>query len=111
MAAARDTDIFHLATLDEWATAQAYGTVTATVATEGFVHCSTPGQLAGTIARHFAGVDRLVLLRLDAGALGESLVWEEGRPGEVFPHLYRPIAVAEVLEALPWRRGETALPT
>jgi uncharacterized protein (DUF952 family) len=103
--------IFHLATLEEWAAAQAGGAVTATVAREGFVHCSTAGQLAATIERHFPGVDQLVLLRLDAAALGEALVWEEGRPGELFPHLYRPIAVAEVLDAVPWQRGETALPT
>jgi uncharacterized protein (DUF952 family) len=111
MGPASRATIYHLATLEEWATAQAGGAVTATVAAEGFVHCSTAGQLAATIERHFAGVDRLVLLRLDASALGEALVWEEGRPGELFPHLYRPIEVAEVLEALPWQRGETALPT
>ena len=36
--------------------------------TEGFVHCSTRAQLAGTLDRHFAGAGPLVLLVLDLTA-------------------------------------------
>lgn len=99
--------IFHLATLAEWAAARATGSVAPpSLAAEGFVHCSTEAQLAGTIARHFAGVDELVLLRLDAPRLGDALRWEEGRPGETFPHVYRAISVDEVLEVVPWHRAD-----
>jgi uncharacterized protein (DUF952 family) len=97
--------IFHLATPDEWAEAQARGTVEpASLASEGFVHCSTAEQLAGTIERHFAGVPALALLRLDADSLAPDLRWEESRPGEVYPHVYRAIRVDEVLEVQPWSR-------
>jgi uncharacterized protein (DUF952 family) len=103
--------IFHLATPAEWADAQAQGAVRPpSLQSEGFVHCSTREQLAGTIARHFAGVDELVLLRLREEGLGEDLRWEESRPGERYPHLYRAIGLDEVAEAITWRAGLTDLP-
>jgi len=99
-------EIFHLATPEQWAAARACGSVAPeSLATEGFVHCSTDAQLAGTIQRHFGSVDALVLLRLLEAGLGGDLRWEESRPGEVFPHLYRAIRVDEVVEAIPWHRG------
>lgn len=98
--------IFHLATPDQWAAAQATGSVTPpSLAAEGFVHCSTDAQLDGTIQRHFAGVDELVLLRLHEAGLADALRWDESRPDEAYPHLYRAIALAEVAEVIPWRRG------
>lgn len=97
--------VFHLIDPDDWERARATGQVVpATFATEGFVHCSTHEQVAGTIARHFDGVDALHLLRLDEDALGADLRWDEVRHGERYPHLYRPIEVGEVLEVIPWRR-------
>jgi uncharacterized protein (DUF952 family) len=100
-------DVFHLATPHEWAAAQARGTVEPpSLAAEGFVHCSTGDQLDDTIARHFDGVDDLVLLRLRADGLGDALRWEESRPGEDFPHVYRAIRLDEVAEAIPWHRAD-----
>jgi uncharacterized protein (DUF952 family) len=98
--------IVHLATPDEWATAQATGSIApASLEQEGFVHCSRPEQVAGTIDRHFDGVDALVLLHLDEGSFGDDLRWEEGRPGEDFPHVYRAIGVDEVRRTEAWSRG------
>jgi uncharacterized protein (DUF952 family) len=103
--------IFHLTTPAEWATARERGSVSPpSLATEGFVHCSTADQLEGTIARHFAGVDELVLLRLHEEPLGEDLRWEESRPGERYPHLYRAIGLDEVAEVIPWRADVTDRP-
>ena len=99
--------IFHLATPDEWAAAQARGSVEPpSLAAEGFVHCSVEDQLDDTIARHFDGVDDLVLLRLHADGVADALRWEEGRPGEDFPHVYRAIRLDEVAEAIPWHRAD-----
>jgi uncharacterized protein (DUF952 family) len=100
-----EPEVFHLATPEEWAAAQATGRVApASLAAEGFVHCSTAEQLDDTIGRHFGGVDALVLLRLRRDGLGEALRWEESRPGEAFPHVYRAISLDEVAEVLPWHR-------
>jgi uncharacterized protein (DUF952 family) len=100
------TAIFHLTTPAEWAVAQEQGEVVpAGFAAEGFVHCSVGEQLASTIDRHFAGYDELVLLRLDPDAIAADVRWEEGRPGILFPHVYRPLRLADVVEAISWRRG------
>ena len=103
--------VFHLATPAEWAAAQARSSVEPdSLASEGFVHCSTTAQLAATIERHFPGVAELALLQIDVERMGESVVWEEGRPGEVFPHVYRAIELSEVLDVVVWRQGQTDLP-
>jgi len=97
--------IFHLSTPEAWLDAQRTGEVVPpSLASEGFVHCSAESQLAGTIARHFAGVDELVLLRLHPDLVAADVRWEESRPGERYPHLYRAINAADIAEVVPWRR-------
>lgn len=64
---------------------------------DGFIHFSTAEQVAETAAKHFAGVEGLVLLALDAGTLGDALRWEASRGGALFPHLYRPLRREDVL--------------
>jgi uncharacterized protein (DUF952 family) len=99
--------VFHLATPVEWAIATELGAVRpASLEAEGFIHCSTADQLDGTIERHFAGVDELCLLEIDLPAVAADLRWEESRPGEVYPHLYRALAIDEVVRLVPWRRAE-----
>jgi uncharacterized protein (DUF952 family) len=94
----RESDILHIATPAGWAEAQRTGVVApASLASEGFVHCSTRAQLATTLARHFAGVGPLVGLVLDPDAIAPDLRWEESHPGERFPHVYAPIPVTAVV--------------
>lgn len=96
------TDLLHISTPAGWAAARAAGEVAPdSLAVEGFVHCSTRDQLAGTLARHFAGAGELVVLVLDPDALGADLRWEESRPGERFPHVYGPIPVGAVVAVEP----------
>ena len=63
---------------------------------DGYIHFSTGAQVAETAARHFAGQDDLVLVRVESDGLGPALRWEESRGGELFPHLYGPLPVAAV---------------
>lgn len=65
---------------------------------EGFVHASLTDQLAGTLRLHFAGVERIVLLRLDRQRLGDALVFEPSRGGEDFPHIYRALRLDDLIE-------------
>lgn len=105
MSATTADAIFHLTDPARWAEAQTTGEVVPPgFAREGFVHCSTRDQVAGTIERHFAGTDELVLLELDQASLGAALRWEESRPGEAYPHVYRPLVLADVVRAIPWHR-------
>lgn len=94
--------IFKIFRADEWARLQAEGqTLGAPVdLADGFVHFSTADQAVETAARHFAGAQGLVLLAVDAGALGPALKWEASRGGARFPHLYAPLLLADVL----WHR-------
>ncbi len=55
---------------------------------DGFIHFSAADQWAETLARHFAGQPDLLLVAVDADALGPELKWEVSRGGALFPHLY-----------------------
>jgi uncharacterized protein (DUF952 family) len=68
---------------------------------DGFIHLSTPEQAAATRERHFAGVAGLWQVTLDAEALGPELRWEISRGGASFPHLYRALERADVVNAAP----------
>ena len=101
-----DAAIFHIATPAEWSTAELVGEIDPpSLLTEGFVHCSTEAQLPTTIERHFVGHDDLVLLRLHPEQIAGELRWEEGHPGEAFPHVYRALRLEDVAEVRRWRRG------
>lgn len=64
---------------------------------DGFVHMSTAEQVRETAAKHFAGETGLKLLALDPDRLGDDLRWEPSRGGALFPHLYRPLSVDDIL--------------
>jgi uncharacterized protein (DUF952 family) len=75
---------------------------------DGFIHFSAAHQLRETARRHFAARTDLVLLAVEADALGPELRWEKSRGGDLFPHLYQALDVNKVhsVAPLPWR--ETA---
>ena len=61
------------------------------------MHFSTAEQARETAAKHFAGEDGLVLLAVEAEALGDALKWEVSRGGARFPHLYAPLRLSDVV--------------
>lgn len=72
-------------------------------AADGFIHFSTEAQTRETAARHFAGQDALLLVAVEAEALGPALRFEPSRGGDLFPHLYGdlPLSAVRSVEALP----------
>jgi uncharacterized protein (DUF952 family) len=70
---------------------------------DGFIHFSTAAQVAETAARHFAGRGDLLLVAVDADALGAGLRYEPSRGGALFPHLYGmlPLAAVRWVKPLP----------
>ena len=72
---------------------------------DGYVHLSTAEQLPETLRRHFATGRGLMLLALDAEAAAADLRWEPSRGGALFPHLYRPLRMADVLWSRPIADG------
>lgn len=106
--------IYKIFRASEWAELAASGeTLGAPVdRDDGFVHFSTAEQLAETAARHFAGLSELVLLAVEADALGPDLRWEPSRGGQLFPHLYRALRLSDVVwdAPMPLNGGHHVLP-
>lgn len=90
--------IYHVCRADDWSAAGPSGEYrgSADDLRDGFIHFSTASQVAESVAKHRAGQDGLVLLAVEAAALGEALKWEPSRGGLLFPHLYGPLPPAAV---------------
>lgn len=106
--------IFKIFRSDEWSDLRTHGeTAGAPIdLADGYVHFSTAAQAAETAAKHFAGVDDLFLIAVDAEAAGDSLKWEVSRGDALFPHLYRKLTLADVVWAqpLPLENGAHVFP-
>lgn len=104
--------ILHLADAGDWAAAKALGrydisTRGATLADVGFIHCSTPDQVAGVVARFYSDEpEGLLLLELDDETVrgaGTEVRYEDPGNGQLFPHIYGPIDLAWVTASEPYR--------
>lgn len=97
------TTIYHMCRQSEWDAARTAGAYAGSSqdAADGFIHFSTAAQVADSAAKHRAGQAGLVLLAVDADALGTALKWEPARGGALFPHLYGPLPLAAVRAATP----------
>ena len=95
--------IYKILTADQWADLQSKGVTDGAPVdvADGFVHFSTAEQAAETAAKHFAGQDNLRLLAMDSDHLGSDLKWETSRGGALFPHLYGPLKLDDVLWSEP----------
>ncbi len=101
--------IYKIATRAQWDAAGTTGTFLGAPVdlADGYIHFSTATQVAETLAKHFAGQPDLLLVTVDADALGTDLRWEPSRGGQLFPHLYAPLPVAAALrvDEIPVRAG------
>jgi uncharacterized protein (DUF952 family) len=99
------TTIYKICEAAQWAQAERNGEFcgSAVDVADGYIHFSTAAQIAGTAAKHFAGMSDLVLVAVGAEELGSALKWETSRGGALFPHLYGPLPLAAVrsVHALP----------
>ena len=72
---------------------------------DGFIHFSAADQVDETAAKHFAGQRELLLVAVDAHALGDRLRWEPSRGGALFPHLYGALPLGAVISVEPLPLG------
>lgn len=102
------TEIYKIAPVALWREAEALGRFEGAPVdhADGFIHFSAAEQLRETAARHFAGIDDLLLVAVEAEALGPALKWEPSRGGALFPHLYGPLDLVDVRSVEPLPRGE-----
>ena len=93
--------ILHITTPDAWARAQTEGAYRAdSLATQGFIHCSTQSQIASTANRFYAHQSGLVLLCIDETHLTADLRYEDINAGDLFPHIYGPLNLDAVIKVI-----------
>ena len=95
------TPIIKLLRAPEWAQLQATGEFAGSEddRRDGYIHLSTPEQVPGTAAKWFADAAGVMAVTFDADGFGADLRWEPARGGALFPHLYRPLRLSEVVQA------------
>ncbi len=117
---AMEPTIYHLATAEDWAEAQARGepyamsTLGVTLAHQGFVHCSFADQVQHIADLVYRGRADVLLLSVDTGRL-TSPVRVDQVADRAFPHVYGPIDLVAVVGVRPLGVGpdgrlETGLP-
>jgi uncharacterized protein (DUF952 family) len=101
------TLVFKIVAAEEWRAAEADGAFTGAAVdrADGYIHFSTAAQAPDTAAKWFADRDDLMLVAVDAAALGADLVWEPSRGGDLFPHLYAALPMSAVVSSRPLRLG------
>lgn len=114
--------IYHITSRQAWNNARASGEYrTASLETEGFIHCSTESQVVPVAQKYYKGEKDLYLLVIEPALLSSDLKWEPpsgGTPpgvseGDLFPHIYGPInldAVVQVFDLLSHVDGKFHLP-
>jgi uncharacterized protein (DUF952 family) len=98
--------LYHIAIAGQWQAAQATGLYVAdSLATEGFIHCSTEAQILAVANAFFRGQSGLLLLEIEGDRLQSPLKMEWVDTGDLFgvemprefPHVYGPINVDAVV--------------
>ena len=92
--------VYKIATFEEWDTALESGTYEGAGIdhADGFIHFSTVEQLRETAAKHFAGRDDLMLVKVATAPMARHYKMEVSRGGALFPHLYAHLPVSCAVE-------------
>jgi uncharacterized protein (DUF952 family) len=97
--------IYHLVLRSAWELESTAPYRAASLAIEGFIHCSNANQVAGAANRFYANATDLFILHIDPAQLTSPLRYEAAANGELFPHIYGPIDRAAILKVEPMQRG------
>ena len=107
--------VLHISEQSQWEAAKEAGEYTAeSLATQGFIHCSTHEQVIEVANFLFKGQSGLVLLAVDTCKVEHNIKYENLHGGEdLFPHIYGALnidAVIDVFDFLPASDGSFELP-
>lgn len=99
--------IFHIVPKQVWEAARASGEYRGdTLDAEGFIHCSTAGQVVRTANRIFRARDGLIVLQINPSQVVSRIIYEDtAGTGENFPHIYGPLNASAVEGVQGLRRG------
>ena len=90
--------ILHITSRSAWENAKTLGTYRSdSLATEGFIHCSTAAQVIGSANRFFKGRENLIILSIDADRVSSEIRYEGVESHHLFPHIYGELNIDAVL--------------
>jgi uncharacterized protein (DUF952 family) len=96
--------IYHVVLPDVWERSKSKASYQPeSLATEGFIHCSYPGQLEAVLKRYYSDAAKVLILKIDTDKLLSKLVKEPSTNNEMYPHIYGRLnhsAVVEVSERI-----------
>jgi uncharacterized protein (DUF952 family) len=91
--------IYHIVSQSDWdAQSDSENYEAASLSSENFIHLCTKTQAEGVLFRYYQGATDLLMLHVDESKLTHELIFEEGQPGEMFPHLYGALNKSAVVE-------------
>ncbi|MGB7287214.1 MAG: DUF952 domain-containing protein [Salaquimonas sp.] len=92
--------IYKITSMEEWDAALECGTYDGAPIdlADGFIHFSTAEQLRETAAKHFAGRNDLMLVKVATEPMARHYKMETSRGGALFPHLYAKLPVSSAVE-------------
>ena len=95
------TKAYKILTAGQWAGWQDRGQFTGAPIDieDGYIHLSIADQVAETVAKHFVGLNHLMLVEIELDMLGDAVRWEPSRGGQLFPHVYDPIPIEAVTDS------------
>lgn len=86
---------------------RAYVAVSEADLRDGYLHCSSPEQVPGTLAKWYSTLDSVMVVTIDTARLGSEVKWEPNAVGELFPHIYGSIVPEAVEGVARLRRDST----
>lgn len=93
--------ILHITQSKEWGKAKNLGTYrSATLDSEGFIHCSTKAQVIDSANRFFKGLQDLVILVIDVDRVTSEIRYEGTDPNNLFPHIYGDLNIDAVIQVI-----------
>ncbi len=70
----------------------------ASLASEGFIHCSYAEQIDKVLQRYYQGAREVLILKIASNKLLARLVEEASTGGEIYPHIYGRLNHSAVVE-------------
>jgi len=91
--------VYHIVLPNAWAAFDGELYEHASLASEGFIHCSFAEQIDGVLQRYYSDAENVVMLEIDSEKLTSKLVNEPSTNNEIYPHIYGPINRDAVISA------------
>jgi len=108
-----DTHVYKILAAEDWAKAEVDGHPSTSLDRgDGYVHLSTRAQVGQTLALHYKAAQSVRLLEYKLADLDETgaLKWEPSRGGDLFPHLFANLPIAQAVRVWTLQTGADGVP-